>query len=56
MLSRPPIFASVVLQKNSFSLERYVEQYAKDNDFKEIYAKLTYGSQVVNYYLQGNLL
>jgi len=44
MLSHPPIFASVVLKIVSLSLESYVEQYANDDDFKEIYAKLTHGS------------
>lgn len=56
MLSLPPIFASVVLQNVSFSLEIYAEQYANENDFKEIYAKLTRASQVDNYYLLGNIL
>jgi len=56
MLSHPPISAFVVFQNVSLSLESYVEQYANDSDFKEIYAKLTRGPQVDNYYLQGNLL
>ena len=38
------------------SFESYDEQYANDDDFKEIYAKLTHGSQVENYHLQGKLL
>ena len=40
----------------SFSFESYVEQYANDYNFKEVYAKLTHGSQVDNYHLQGKLL
>lgn len=56
MLSHPPISASVGFQNDSLSLEGYVEQYAKDNDFKEIYEILTRGSQVYNYYLQEKLL
>ena len=56
MLSRPPISASIVLQNASLSLEGYVEQYANDDDFKEIYAKLTHGPHVENYYLQGKIL
>ena len=38
------------------SFESYVEQYANDDKFKTIYAKLTHGSQVNNYHLQGKLL
>ena len=56
MLSHPAISTSVVLQNASLSLESYGEQYANKDDFKEIYAKLTRGSQVDNYYLQGKLL
>lgn len=56
MLSRPPISASVVFQNVSLSLECYDEQYVNDNDFKKIYAKLTSGSPVDNYYMQAKLL
>lgn len=56
MLSRPPIFASIILHNASLSFEIYVEQYANDDEFKEIYEKLTHGSQVDNYHLQGKLL
>ena len=56
MLSRPPIFASVILHNASLSFESYVEQYANNDDFKEVYAKLTHGSKVDNYHLQGKLL
>ena len=51
MLYRPPIFAYVILHNASFSFESYAEQYANDDDFKEVYAKLTHGSQVDNYHL-----
>ena len=44
MLSRPPISASIILHNASLSFESYAEQYANDDDFKEIYAKLTHGS------------
>ena len=56
MLSRPPISASIILHNASLSFESYVEQYANNDDFKEIYAKLTHGSQVDSYHLQGKLL
>ena len=44
MLSRPRIFASIILHNASLYFESYAEQYANDDDFKETYAKLTYGS------------
>ena len=51
MISRPPISASVILHNASLSFDSYAEQYANDDDFKEVYAKLTHGSQVDNYHL-----
>ena len=48
MLSSHPISASIVLKKDSLSFEIYVEQYVNDDEFNEIYAKLTHGSQVEN--------
>jgi hypothetical protein len=56
MLSRPAIVASIVLNNSSLSHDIYVEQYAINEDFKEVYAKLTIGSHVENYCLQGKLL
>ena len=56
MLSHPPISTFVILHNASLSFESYAEQYANDDDIKEIYAKLTHGSQVDNYHLQGKLL
>jgi hypothetical protein len=44
MLSRPPIPASIILKNTSLSHDSYVEQYAIDEDFKEVYAKLTHGA------------
>ena len=52
MLSRHPI----ILKNASLSHESYIEQYATDDDFKEIYEKLTNGTHVEDYYLQGKLL
>ena len=54
MLSRPPIYASVIFHNASLSFESYVEQYANDDDFKEVYAKLTHGSQVTTITWRGN--
>jgi hypothetical protein len=56
MLSRHPIVASIILKNTSLSHDIYVEQYAIDEDFKELYEKLTHGAQVDNYCLQGKLL
>jgi hypothetical protein len=41
MLSRSPIVASIVLKNASLSHDIYVEQYSIDEDFKEVYEKLT---------------
>lgn len=56
MFSHPPISASIVLQNASLSFESYAAQYVDDDDFKDIYAKMTHGSQVDNYHLQGKFL
>ena len=56
MLSRPPISTSVILHNASLSFESYAEKYANDDDFKEVYAKLTHGSQVDNYHMLWKLL
>ena len=44
MLFRPPSVASIVLKNDSLSHESYIEQYATDDDFKDIYEKLTNGT------------
>ena len=44
MLYRPPIVASIVLKNAPLSHESYIVQYATDDDFKEIYEKLTNGT------------
>jgi hypothetical protein len=51
MFSRPHIDASIIFKNASLSHDSYVEQYANDEDFKEIYEKLTHGAQVENYCL-----
>ncbi len=40
MLSRPIINESVILKHNSIMHEIYIEQYAQDEDFKDVYATL----------------
>jgi hypothetical protein len=44
ILSRPPIVSSIILKNNSLSRDSYVEQYAIDEDFKELYENLTNGA------------
>jgi hypothetical protein len=56
MLSRPMINASTILRYNPLAHESYVEQYAKDDDFKDIYEALTHGNQQSDYYMHENLL
>jgi hypothetical protein len=51
MLSRPPIAASIILKNASLSHDSYIEQYAIDEYFEEVYAKLTLGAHVENYCL-----
>jgi hypothetical protein len=43
MISRTPIVASIILKNTSVSHDNYVEKYAIDEDFKEVYEKLTLG-------------
>ena len=44
MLSRPPIISSIILKNASLSHDSYVEQYVVDEDFKEVFEKLTHGA------------
>jgi hypothetical protein len=52
MLYIPPIVASIILKNTYLSHDICVEQYAIDEDFKEVYEKLTHGAHVENYCLQ----
>jgi hypothetical protein len=44
MISRPPIVDSIILKNTSLSHDLYVERYSIDEDFKEVYEKLTQGA------------
>jgi hypothetical protein len=44
MISRPPIVASIILKNTYLSHDSYVEKYSIDEDFKEVYDKLTHGA------------
>ena len=58
MLSRP-IFSATTLLKHHYVLhESYIEQYALDNEFQNVYASFSQGNQVeeLDYHLHENLL
>ncbi len=46
MLSRPIINESTILKHNSVLHESYIEQYAQDIDFKDVYATLSQGRRI----------
>jgi hypothetical protein len=58
MLSRPIISASVILKQSPIMHESYVEQYALDTDFKEVYETLCHSNHVeeLDYDVHNNLL
>jgi hypothetical protein len=58
MLSRPSVNASIVLQHSSLAHESYIEQYAKDAYFKDVYETLTHGTTVeeLDYHVHDKLL
>jgi len=58
MLSRPIINASTILKHSSVLHESYIEQYAQDVDFKDVYATLSHGKQVeeLDYHVKDQLL
>jgi len=58
MLSRPIINAYIVLKHNSVLHESYIEQYAQDVDFKDVYATLSHGKEVeeLDYRVKDQLL
>ena len=58
MLSSPIVSATTLLKHNSILHESYIEQYALDNDFQDVYASLIQGNQVeeLDYHWHDNLL
>jgi hypothetical protein len=58
MLYRPISSASVILKHNSTLHESYVEQYALDVDFKEVYPTLCHSNQVeeFDYHVHDTIL
>jgi hypothetical protein len=56
MLSRPVINVYTILRQNSLAHESYIEQYAKDDGFKEVYDALTHKNKQLDYYMHDNML
>ena len=58
MLSRPMINASTILKCNSLAHDSFVEQYARDDDFKDMYEALTHGNknEKLDYHVHKNIL
>ena len=58
MLSKPIISASNLLKNYSVVHESYIEQYAHDVDFQDVYASLSEGNQVEekDYRMHNNLM
>ena len=46
MFSRPIVSAATLLKHNFVLHESYIEKYALDNDFQDVYASLSQGNQV----------
>ena len=45
MLSSPIVNSSIILKYNSILHESYIEQYSYDNEFQDVYARLSQGNQ-----------
>ena len=58
MLSRPIIGAVILLKNDSIVHDSYIEQYAFDDDFKDVYVSLSKGNHVEenDYHMHNNLL
>jgi hypothetical protein len=58
MLSRPPSTIGTILKHNSITHESYIEQYAEDKYFKEVYETLGHGKGVeeLNNHIKYKLL
>ena len=58
MFSRLVVNVAILLKNNFVLPESYVEQYAHDADFQEVYSNLSQGHQVeeLDYHVHDNLL
>ena len=46
ILSRPIVNSSIILNHNYVLHESYIEKYAYDNQFRDVYARLSQGNQI----------
>jgi len=46
ILSMPIVNSSIILKHNSVFHESYIEKYAYDNDFQDVYASLSQENQI----------
>ena len=44
MLSTPSLNTSIILNNSFLEHESYIEQYARDSDFMDVYDLLTHGA------------
>jgi len=58
MLSRPIVNVSIILEHNFVLHESYIEKYAQDIEFKNVYAILSQGKRVeeLDYHIKDQLL
>ena len=58
MLSRPSLNVVVVVQNSSLKHESYLEKYAMDANFKDVYEALTQGTHIqdINYHVHNRFL
>ena len=58
MISRPIVNSAIILKHNSIMHENYIEQYANDSDFQDVYESLSQGNQneELDYHVHNSLL
>lgn len=58
ILLRPIVNSSIILKHNYVLHEIYIDKYAYDNDFQDVYASLSQGNQIeeLDYHVHNNLL
>jgi hypothetical protein len=58
MLSRPVVNPFLIMKNTSLVHDNYVEKYARDDEFRDVYAALTKGicNQGVYYHMNNNIL
>ena len=56
MFSRPIVNSSIILKHDSITHEIYIEQYAYDSDFQDVYESLSQGNQneELDYHVHNN--